>query len=173
MTNNTLFLPHFKPFLIIFLAVYSLSFGQEPTAKDNVNTVLDAWHDAAARADYEVYFGLMTTDAIFIGTDAEENWQNMEFRAYAKPYFDRGKAWSFIPLERNIYFSESQNIAWFDELLDTQMGICRGSGVLTMRNGKWKIKHYVLSITVPNEDVEKLDSIKTEHDMKLIEKLKG
>jgi hypothetical protein len=29
--------------------------------------------------------------------------------------------------------------AWFDELLDTQMKICRGSGILVKENKQWKI----------------------------------
>lgn len=166
-------MPDFRPFLVIFLCCGFWVNAQEKTgAAQDVSITLNAWHDAAARADYNAYFNLMTSDAVFIGTDAEENWQNMEFRAYAKPYFDQGKAWSYIPLKRNIYFSENQNIAWFDELLDTQMGICRGSGVLTLKDGQWKINHYVLSITVPNENVEALKSIKKEHDIKLTEKLK-
>jgi hypothetical protein len=32
-------------------------------------------------------------------------------------------------------------------LLNTQMKICRGSGVLVKIDGEWKIKHYVLSMT--------------------------
>ena len=48
-------------------------------------------------------------------------------------------------------------MAWFDELLDTHMKICRGSGVLVDQgNGQWKIKHYVLSMTVPNENVDEI-----------------
>jgi hypothetical protein len=39
------------------------------------------------------------------------------------------KAWSFA-LERHIYFDKTGKTAWFDELLNTQMKICRGSGVL-------------------------------------------
>jgi hypothetical protein len=31
------------------------------------------------------------------------------------------------------------------------MKICRGSGVLVKIDGKWKIKHYVLSMTIPNK----------------------
>jgi hypothetical protein len=33
------------------------------------------------------------------------------------------------------------------------MKICRGSGLVKI-DGKWKIKHYVLSMTVPNEKCE-------------------
>lgn len=163
----------FRLFVITFLSCGSWCIAQEKSAAtEEIETTLNAWHNAAARADYEAYFDLMTNDGVFIGTDAGENWQNSEFRAYAKPHFDKGKAWSFTPLERNIYFGESQNMAWFDELIDTQMGICRGSGVVVMIDGKWKIRHYVLSITVPNENVEALKSIKNEHDRKLTEKLK-
>ncbi|MGB3775649.1 MAG: nuclear transport factor 2 family protein [Leeuwenhoekiella sp.] len=162
----------FRLFAFIFFAGYLFSSAQQNQNEVAIDSVLNTWHDAASRADYDAYFNLMTADGVFIGTDAEENWQNMEFKAFAKPYFDRGKAWSFTPLERNIYLDKSNTIAWFDELIDTQMGICRGSGIVIEQNGLWKIKHYVLSITVPNENVTALDSIKKEHDMLLIEKLK-
>ena len=114
----------------------------------------------------------MTDDAIFIGTDATENWNRKEFEAFSKPHFDKGKAWTFYPLERNIYVDESNKIAWFDELLDTSFKICRGSGVLEKINGNWKIKHYVLSITVPNENVKEVISAKDSIESSLIKKLK-
>jgi len=129
-----------------------------------VNELINTWHKAASEADFETYFGILADDGVFIGTDASENWQNDDFRAFSKPYFDRGKAWSFTTIERNIYINESANFAWFDELLDTRMEICRGSGVLSKEDGKWRIKHYVLSITIPNEDVDVVSAIKKEKD---------
>lgn len=143
----------------------------EIVSKEEINKVLEDWHVAAAQANYEEYFSLMTSDGIFIGTDATENWQNKEFRKFAKPYFDKGKAWSFTTLERNIYSSGKGETAWFDELLNTQMGICRGSGVLEKTPNGWKIKHYVLSIAIPNENVEEITQIKKEFDSTLISKL--
>lgn len=140
--------------------------------KEEINNVLDDWHQAAADANFETYFNLMTSDGIFIGTDATENWQNEQFRQFAKPYFDQGKAWSFSTLERNIYLGEKYQTAWFDELLDTQMGICRGSGVLVNDSGEWKIKHYVPSIAIPNEDVSEVVGIKKERDSILKAELK-
>lgn len=140
-------------------------------SKDSINKVLEEWHAAASNAHFDDYFELMSKDGIFIGTDATENWQNREFREFAKPYFDKGKAWSFSTLERNIYTSETGKTAWFDELLNTQMGICRGSGVLENINGDWKIRHYVLSIAVPNENVEEVTQLKKEFDNNLISKL--
>lgn len=114
----------------------------------------------------------MTTEGVFLGTDATENWQNEEFKAYAKPHFDKGRAWIFTAVERNIYLNESNDFAWFDELLDTQMKLCRGSGVLQKEEGTWKIAHYVLSITVPNENVTELISLKKVSDSILTQKLK-
>jgi len=140
--------------------------------KEEINNALENWHKAAADANFNAYFDLMTTDGIFIGTDATENWQNEEFRNFAKPYFDKGKAWSFSTLERNIYIGDENQTAWFDELLDTQMGICRGSGVLVNSKGEWKIKHYVLSISIPNEDVSEVVDLKKDKDSILKAKLK-
>jgi ketosteroid isomerase-like protein len=48
--------------------------------------VLDNWHKAAGGAQFDAYFNLMTADAIFIGTDATENWNKMQFQAFAKPF---------------------------------------------------------------------------------------
>lgn len=87
-------------FIIIMLNTV-FSWAQE-TAEKKIDNTLKAWHKAAAAADFDTYFGLMTKDGVFIGTDATENWQNNEFKAYAKPHFDKGRAWSFTSIERNI-----------------------------------------------------------------------
>jgi ketosteroid isomerase-like protein len=141
--------------------------------KQQINKTLNDWHEAAAKAQFETYFSLMTPKGVFIGTDATENWQNEAFRAFSKPYFDKGKAWSFSALERNVYINEKQDTAWFDELLDTQMKICRGSGVLVKSKGKWKIAHYVLSMTIPNEHTNEVVKTKSAIENEVIEKLKS
>jgi len=138
-----------------------------------VNATLDAWHKAAADAKFETYFSLMTSDGVFIGTDATENWQNEAFRDFSKPFFDKGRAWNFTSVERTIYFSEDKKTAWFDELLSTQMKICRGSGVLIKQNGNWKIAHYVLSIAIPNDNTDEVVKIKTAFDDALLKKLQS
>ena len=141
--------------------------------KEVINTLLDDWHTAAANADYNSYFNTIADDGYFIGTDAKENWNKKAFAVFAKPYFDKGKAWDFKALERNIYFSKDGKTAWFDELLDTWMKVCRGSGVLEKEGNEWKIKHYVLSMTVPNEVTKKILPFKAEYEDALIEKLKA
>ena len=160
-----------KILVLVLLTVSATLFAQN-TEKDKINDVLDTWHLAAANADFEAYFDKMTEDGVFLGTDAMENWQNDEFRTFSKPYFDKGKAWSFMAVQRNIYVGESADFAWLDELLDTQMKICRGSGVLKKINGQWKIAHYVLSIAVPNDNVAELVQIKEEKDNALLQELK-
>ena len=137
--------------------------------KATIHIVLDAWHQAAAKAQFDDYFNAMADESIFIGTDATENWDKKEFIAFAKPYFDRGKAWSFTPLERHIFISKDGKTAWFDELLNTQMKICRGSGVLVKEGKTWKIKHYVLSMTVPNDQVDAAIKIKAPIEDALID----
>jgi hypothetical protein len=134
---------------------------QAPLApKDQVARVLDDWHDAAAKADEKRYFDHLATDSIFMGTDATERWTKEEFRRYAKPHFDKGKAWSFKASKRFITLARDERLAWFDEELDTpNLGPARGSGVLVLDGGKWKIVHYNLSVPIPNDvfkDVRKV-----------------
>ncbi len=144
----------------------------DSTIEKQVHTTINLWHKAAANADFNRYFNYMSNDAIFIGTDAKENWNLEAFKEFSKPYFDKGKAWNFIPIERNIYISNSKNIVWFDELLDTQMELCRGSGILKKEDNTWKIAHYVLSITIPNELVNTITPLKKEKDSLLLQTIK-
>lgn len=144
----------------------------ENVQKKNISKVLDDLNTFAATADYKNYFDLYAEESTFIGTDATEVWNKKEFMAWAKPFFDKGKAWNFTSLKRSITFSKDGNYAWFDEVLDTQMKICRGSGVLEKIGGKWKIRQYVLSTTVPNEVIDELVKIKTPIEDALISELK-
>ncbi len=160
-----------KKLVLSFILLFcSHCFAQQNT---EINTVIEQWHKAAADANFDAYFGLMTTDAIFIGTDPTENWNYKDFKAFSKPYFDKGKAWSFSGLKRNIFTKKNTDLAWFDELLDTQMGICRGSGVLQKTAKGWKIKHYVLSIAIPNDNVKEITALKKKFDTDLIQKLQS
>ena len=160
--------------LFSILLLGSKSFSQNTESdKKKINITLDSWHKAAANAEFDSYFSFMTSSGVFIGTDATENWQIDAFKAFSKPYFDKGKAWNFTSLQRNIYFDKTQNTAWFDELLDTQMKICRGSGVLIKEGNTWKIAHYVLSMTIPNDNLDDVVKIKEKIENGVIEKLKA
>lgn len=140
------------------------------TIKTEINQILNSWHLAATEANYDNYFGKMDSISVFIGTDASENWTKKQFANFSKPYFDKGKAWDFKTLERNIYVSEQGNFVWFDELLNTWMGTCRGSGVLEKKGDTWLIKHYVLSVAIPNDDVQAVIAAKKKNDNLFLKK---
>lgn len=140
---------------------------KESTA--TLDSLLNLYHRAAAKADFESYFGFFAEDAVFIGTDATERWEKRDFMAWAKPYFDKGTTWNFTALQRHITIDNTGQIAWFDELLDTRMKICRGSGVLVRTNNTWKIKQYVLSMTIPNEKSDSIIKIKAPLEEEIIE----
>ena len=160
-----------KIIVLLCFSLFSVSLTGQDTVKQEVHELVDAWHKAAAEANFESYFSKMTQDGVFIGTDAGENWTVAEFKIFCKPYFDKGKAWDFKALERNVFISADGQYAWFDELLDTWMKLCRGSGVLHKVDGQWKIAHYVLSVTVPNETIEGVIALKKEKDSLLRQKL--
>lgn len=163
--------------LILFLVSCEMISAQKRDTKFEKNkaaiiTMLDGFNVAAAKADFKTYFDFYADESTFIGTDATEIWNKKEFMIWAKPHFDKKKTWNFTSLKRNIYFSKDGKIAWFDELLNTQMKICRGSGVLEKINGAWKVKQYVLSMTVPNELSDKVVAEKSAIEDSLIEKLR-
>ncbi|WP_370898306.1 nuclear transport factor 2 family protein [Chryseobacterium gossypii] len=141
--------------------------------KKEISMVLDSFNEAAAKADFNAYFNHFADESVFIGTDATEVWNKKEFMIWAKPYFDKKRTWNFKSLKRNLYFSKDAKLAWFDELLDTQMKICRGSGVLENIKGEWKIRQYVLSMTIPNEVTDKVVPEKAAIEDKLIQQLKA
>lgn len=119
-----------------------------------INRLMDNWHHAATVADEDVFFGTMTEDGIYLGTDGTERWTREEMKEWGKEIFKRDTAWAFTPHDREIYFSTDGNYAWFEEKLDTWMGECRGSGVLRLTADGWKITHYNLAVVVPNEKIK-------------------
>lgn len=121
-----------------------------------IGKVLDDFHDAASKADFNRYFAHYTPEAVFLGTDATERWDLTAFKAFAKPHFDSGKGWTYRSTQRAVTLCPVMfpgvEIAWFDELLENEkLGVTRGSGVLRKIDGSWKIAQYNLSIPIPND----------------------
>ncbi len=137
---------------------YDVSGEEEQPVKTylakEVDHIMNSWHKAATEANAVTYFGLMADDCIYLGTDPGERWTKDEFVSFAKPYFDKGKAWAFTTNWRHVYFSDDYDYAWFEESLDTHMGECRGSGVLQRTRFGWEIKQYNLTVTVLNEQMD-------------------
>jgi len=118
-----------------------------------IDSLINEWHHAAAIADEKAFFGFMTEGAVYIGTDTSERWQRDELAKWSEKYFQRPSAWDFKPISRNITFGPAKNIAWFDELLDTWMGVCRSTGIVEWVDDQWKLVHYQLSLTLPNDQL--------------------
>jgi hypothetical protein len=137
--------------LVLSLPVLGVSIAHAASATEEVGELLDRFHKAASAARFDEYFGLFAPDGIFIGTDAEERWTLAEFKAYTKPYFDKGRGWTYVPVVRHVNVSGDGRHASFDELLDNaDLGRCRGTGVVRRVDGAWKIEQYHLTIPVPN-----------------------
>ncbi len=134
-------------FTLLLIALMSFS----ALAEQSIDQVLNSFHQAASQADGEAYFNLLSDDSVFLGTDATERWAKNEFKAYAMPYFNQGKGWTYHSTERHINFSADGKTAFFDELLfNDNYGQCRGSGVLWKTAQGWKIAQYNLSVPLPN-----------------------
>jgi hypothetical protein len=133
-----------------------------------IDLALNSWHQAAATANEDAFYGFMTKDCIYLGTDPSEKWYRDELREWAAFAFERDVAWAFHPFDREIYFAKDGLTAWFDEKLRTEkMGECRGSGVVIKTEEGWKLKHYNLSVTILNEKMGEfleIEQTKVEED---------
>ena len=124
----------------------------DPNARDSIDAVLDDWHAAAAASDEARYFAHFDEDGVFLGTDATERWGVAAFREYAHPHFENGRGWAFEVVRRDIVVDGDR--AWFDEdLASAHLGPLRGSGVLRFDGERWRIAHYNLTLTIPNDRI--------------------
>lgn len=149
-----------KTLLACVLFIFSLGAFAQPSDPASpyvkqINAFIDEWHDDAAHAR-PAYFDKMAKNGVYIGTDKTELWNRDQFKTWAKSYFDKGSAWSFKAIKRNVYMSADKKFVWFDELLDTQMGVCQASGVMRKTAKGFEIEHYQLSIAVPNQVADKV-----------------
>ncbi len=130
-----------------------------------IDALLDGLHRDAHEGNFKPYFDRFSADAVFLGTDKNERWTIEEFKAYAKPAFADGHGWTYDLVERN--WEGVGDIRWFDEILfNEKLGHCRGTGVVHLINGEWKIVHYALTMLVPNEIALKIGSQTIQADKK-------
>jgi len=137
----------------VLLAAAAAAQDSEPTV-EAIEAVIDDFHDAAAHGDKARYLGHMTDDAVFMGTDEWERWpKKPDFEEYVGSRFQDGRGWTYRSVDRNVRVSELGNVAWFDEVVFSETsGRFRGTGVLLLEDGEWKIAHYALSFLVFNEN---------------------
>ncbi len=134
------------------LAREAAALAANGTPKGKIGSFLDAWHDAATRADGDRYFDAFAKSGVFIGTDPQERWDVETFRKWSAKYFARESAWVYVPTLRHVTVSQDGSHAWFDEVVwNASYGECRGTGSLVREDGNWRIALYNLSVPVPNE----------------------
>lgn len=119
-----------------------------------IGRVIDDFHDAAAHGDRERYLGHMTDDGVFMGTDEWERWpRRPDFEAYVDERFHDGVGWRYRSVERHVSLAPSGETAWFDEVIASDAnGRFRGTGVLLLQDGEWKIARYAMSFLIFNEN---------------------
>ena len=149
--------------ILIALLVLLSAFIKADEQLGAIDALIDGLHQDAHEANFQTYFDRYSVDAIFLGTDKTERWTIEEFKAYAKPAFADGHGWTYTLVERS--WEGSGNIRWFDEtLFNKKLGHCRGTGVVQLINGEWKIAHYSLTMLVPNAIAEDVGSQTREVD---------
>ena len=145
------------------IPIIILLLPQTSWAQEDLDVLLNGLHHDAHKGDFESYFDRYSADAVFLGTDKTERWTIEEFKAYAKPAFSDGHGWTYAVIERN--WEGDGNTRWFDEiLLNEKLGHCRGTGVVELINGEWKISHYALTMLVPNSIAAKVGALTLEAD---------
>jgi hypothetical protein len=141
--------------IIVGLLFFNSSIFSQNEVEKELNLLIDTWHLAATKADFNAYFEKTDNSFIFLGTAPNERWDKKQFMAFSLPYFEKGKAWDFKASNRKWNFSEDQKMAWFDEDLDTWMKGCRGAGILKFDGNEWKIVYYNLTVLIENEKIKK------------------
>ena len=145
------------------IPIIILLLPQTNWAQEDLDALLNGLHLDAHKGNFESYFDRYSADAVFLGTDKTERWTIEDFKAYAKPAFSDGHGWTYAVIERN--WEGDGNTRWFDEiLLNEKLGHCRGTGVVELIKGEWKISHYALTMLVPNSIAAKVGALTLEAD---------
>ena len=138
-------------------------FSHNSWSFEKLDALLDGLHQDAHEGKFESYFDRYSSYAVFLGTDKTERWTIEEFKSYAKPAFSDGHGWTYAVVERN--WEGDGNTHWFDEILHNEkLGHCRGTGVVELINGEWKISHYALTMLVPNSIAAEVGLLTLEAD---------
>jgi hypothetical protein len=146
--------------------------------REHLGELIDRWHHAASVGDGDVFFAMMSDDAVFLGTDPSERWAGAAFREFAQPYFDGTEAWTYVSESRWIDVERGlrPGVVWWDEVLRSEKyGPCRATGILVRvpddpRRSRpndpatWQIARYSLTFLVPNDIAGETTAMTLEHE---------
>jgi hypothetical protein len=157
MNRNTLM--KIRQLIWLVLLIPLITVAEDTSSNvEAVAKVIDDFHDAAAHGDKERYFSHLNDDAVFLGTDEWERWPKYpDFDDYVGGRFKDGSGWKYESVDRTISLNQRADVAWFDEVLFSETyGRYRGTGVLTLQSGQWKLEHYAMSFLILNENWEEV-----------------
>ena len=158
-----------KKFVVVILVLAFSNIALSSESDIATDALLDGLHQDAHEGNFYTYFARYSPDAVFLGTDKTERWTIEEFKTYAKPAFADGHGWTYAVVDRN--WEGGGDTHWFDEILfNEKLGHCRGTGVVQLINGEWKIAHYALTMLVPNSIAADIGSQTQEAEKKEITK---
>jgi len=139
------------------------------TTEQAIGKVLNAYYTAEAKGNRNAFLAIMTTDAVFLGTDPGERWIMSGpngFQAYVNKHMKPGHGWIYKlqPGSRHIEVGDQLDTAWFDEvLISPKYGRMRSTGMIVLTDNVWRIKRYSLSFLVPNKIAPKVVQLIREH----------
>ena len=128
--------------------------GLSESDSQAVNALLNQLHESATAADWSTYFSLYHPQAVFLGTDASERWDMVEFERYAKPT----KGWRYDVKSRHL-LQIDDTVVFDEQLYSPAYGVSRGTGALVNTDEGWKIAQYHLSFPIPNDKAKRITSL--------------
>ena len=124
----------------------------------DVRAAVNAFQTAMDTGDGPTVMKYIADDALMMEAGTIEN--RMEYEKNHLPAdleFAKGMTAKRMPVQQSI----RGDVAWLDEDLETaNLGAARGSAVLVRgEDGVWRIAHYNLAITVPNERFDEVRAL--------------
>ncbi|WP_394129009.1 nuclear transport factor 2 family protein [Shewanella maritima] len=128
--------------------------GLDAQENQQINSLLNQLHEAAATANWQTYFDLYHPKAVFIGTDASERWSMIQFQQYA----EKTSGWSYDLQSRELIKVDG-TIVFDEQLYSASYGVSRGTGALVKTEAGWKVLQYHLSFPIPNEQAKRITTL--------------
>jgi len=128
------------PCLLLAMLYASYVSGDSPA------DTLDALHGAGAAGTSPAFLSQLTSAAVVLGLPGQPRLAGNALREFIATGFAAGENWQYRGSQREVRYSNSGDVAWFDEYLEGNGGGGGwGSGVLVRTGAGWRIAQYSLS----------------------------
>ena len=124
-----------------------------------VDSLLDAWHRAAAQSVRSDYTRLLADNVVYARPDSIQYYPSDGVKGWLSTYFEQLYRWQLRPLQRKLYVSPNTDLVWFEEQLESTVGRFRATGILYLHLDGWKLQYYALNRLIPVSLVPKLSKL--------------